>query len=493
VPSCCGESCSCHDSLYVLNDDVYISEGWDVGYAPQFSTMGCCCSGPYYFSADNLPDGLSIDPQTGAITGTLGYDFADQANSPVTLSSTIRLHQHDLCTGETIEATGTIYWHIYDNNRLPTASSFSLENLTDSSRSSSPRTKDKLRFTVSQVSDPDGDPVRVTIEWQVNGQTVQTTSGTESSFDLSVPGHGDVGDTITVIVKLNDGSGDFEVYSTTVTVDNTPPVVTSIIVEGAQAFEDGVYYFLVGQHAVITVYAQDDDLDPGQGNDDLWLDIQGEMPPTQDGWHISGYDRQTGKFVVEGIIGDHGDPYEPTKYYDLNICARDNSGVGDPPILLAVTRPGVPSVLVVPPAGLLGSGTAADPYLLSASGGPVTFEVVISGVGFGGGIPWAGVIWWRLYDSDPWPNPDDLLQDDTREVPTLVGGPLRARGAWEVRTTVTLTPDPASDEIHGRDGSTGGGIGEGPVKELYFYIWWYTGIVSSEAHSSPIFYVKWVP
>jgi hypothetical protein len=84
-----------------------------------------------------------------------------------------------------------------------------------------------LNVQVSQVSDPDGDPVSVTIEWQVNGQTVQTTSGTVSSFDLSVPGHGDVGDTITVIVKLNDGSGDFEVYSTTVTVDNTPPVVTN--------------------------------------------------------------------------------------------------------------------------------------------------------------------------------------------------------------------------------------------------------------------------
>ena len=348
MPSCSGESCSCHDSLYVLNDDVYRSEGWDVGYDPQFSTMGCCCSGAYYFSADNLPNGLSIDPQTGTITGTLGYDFANQANSPVTLSSTIRLHQQDSCTGETIEATGTIYWHIYDNNRLPIASSFSLENLTDSSRIASPRTKDKLRFSVGQVSDPDGDPVRVTIEWRVNGQTVDTANGTVSSFDLSVPGHGDVGDTISVIVKFNDGSGEFEAYSTTITVDNTPPVA-NVTVEGHQAYEDGIYWFLVGQRATIEVYVQDDDLAPGQGNDSLRLEIQGEMPPAQDGWNISDYDSTTGKFVVEGTIADHGDPDQATKFYQVNICAYDRSGAGDPPIVLAVTGPRLRSILVGPP------------------------------------------------------------------------------------------------------------------------------------------------
>ena len=325
MPSCCTESGSCHEPLQELYDDVYVTEGWDVSYTPEF--MGCCCSGAYYFSAVDLPDGLSIDPQTGTISGTLGYDFANQDNSPVILSSTIRLHQQDSCAGETIEATGTIYWHIYDNNRLPTASSFSLENRTDSSRHSSPRTKDLLEFTVGQVSDPDGDPVLVTIEWQVNGQTVQTTTGTESYFDLSVPDHGDVGDTITVIVKLNDGSGDFEVYSTTVTVDNTPPVVTSIVVEGEQAFEDNVFYFVEGQEATIRIRVQDDDLEQSPGRETVRVSLaEGALPP---GLEFEGPDYvevdETGEAVIRGTIQPHGG-YQPTQYYLPRFRAWDNAG-----------------------------------------------------------------------------------------------------------------------------------------------------------------------
>ena len=325
MPSCCTESGSCHEPLQELYDDVYVTEGWDVSYTPEF--MGCCCSGAYYFSAVDLPDGLSIDPQTGTISGTLGYDFANQDNSPVILSSTIRLHQQDSCAGETIEATGTIYWHIYDNNWLPTASSFSLENLSDSSRNSSPRTKDLLKVSVGQVSDPDGDPVLVTIEWQVNGQTVQTTTGTESYFDLSVPDHGDVGNTITVIVKLNDGSGDFEVYSTTVTVDNTPPVVTSIVVEAEQAFEDNVFYFVEGQEATIRIRVQDDDLEQSPGRETVRVSLaEGALPP---GLEFEGPDYvevdETGEAVIRGTIQPHGG-YQPTQYYLPRFRAWDNAG-----------------------------------------------------------------------------------------------------------------------------------------------------------------------
>jgi hypothetical protein len=477
VPSCCGEPCSCHQDLYVLDDEAYVREADPVQFIPSFSIMGCCCSGAYYFSADNLPDGLSIDPQTGAITGTLGYDFADQANSPVTLSSTIRLHQQDLCTGETIEATGTIYWHIYDNNRLPTASSFSLENLTDSSRSSSPRTKDNLRFTVGQVSDPDGDPVFVTIEWQVNGQTVQTTSGTVSSFDLSVPGHGDVGDTITVIVKLNDGSGDFEVYSTTVTVDNTPPVVTSIIVEGAQAsiYDENrgreVHYFLVGQQAVIRVYVEDDDLSPGQGNDQLRLEIFPEenLPPTVAGWTLSGY--QDGYFLLTGEIAPHGNPYTDTMYYDVNICARDLYGEGDPLLTFAVTDPRFRSVDVVKVSAIPGSGTASDPYVIR-SGTAATFLLRAVGVGFGAGVPippprgGPATVYYSLYEDDV--IIDDLLVNSAPMDINILGGPTGDWFAWHEFTLEAL----ADGIIRGPDGSSGGGL-EGDRHELYFQLWYF--------------------
>jgi hypothetical protein len=416
-----------------------------VQFIPSFSIMGCCCSGAYYFSADNLPDGLSIDPQTGAITGTLGYDFVDQANSPVTLSSTIRLHQQDLCTGETIEATGTIYWHIYDNNRLPTASSFSLENLTDSSRSSSPRTKDNLRFTVGQVSDPDGDPVFVTIEWQVNGQTVQTTSGTVSSFDLSVPGHGDVGDTITVIVKLNDGSGDFEVYSTTVTVDNTPPVVTSIIVEGAQAFEDGVYYFVEGQEATIRIRVQDDDLEQSPDRETVRVSLaEGALPP---GLELSGPDYYpevdaNGEAVIRGTIQPHG-AAEATQYYRPRFRVWDSSGADNvsPFIQVGATDFRATSVIV--------HGLSSDPAAPTSIRGttlaaPYRFTISV----YGCGSPVAGGKQFLWYVKDN--KTGTYLFSAVAATAPAGTGPL---GVWRKDITIWLYDD--AGKVGGMDRSVG--------------------------------------
>jgi hypothetical protein len=53
--------------------------------------------------------------------------------------------------------------------------------------------------------------VTFTYVWKVNGNTVRTTSETSSTtdtLDLSEPGNGDRGDTITVEMTPNDGTDD---------------------------------------------------------------------------------------------------------------------------------------------------------------------------------------------------------------------------------------------------------------------------------------------
>src|SRR5206468_3335164 len=72
----------------------------------------------------------------------------------------------------------------------------------------SPKTNDTLTATATKA-DADGDTVTLTYVWKVNGLVKKTTSGSSSltdTFDLSQPGNGDLGDTITVEVTPNDGT-----------------------------------------------------------------------------------------------------------------------------------------------------------------------------------------------------------------------------------------------------------------------------------------------
>ena len=97
---------------------------------------------------------------------------------------------------------------------------------------SSPKEKDVLRVTLGSYSDPDGDTVTFKYAWYVGSTLVATTPTlTGVSFDK--------GDVIEVEVTPTDGVDDgTAVTSATVTVDNTAPVVSSVVLTPSKAGTD---------------------------------------------------------------------------------------------------------------------------------------------------------------------------------------------------------------------------------------------------------------
>src|SRR5713101_876118 len=105
-------------------------------------------------------------------------------------------------------------------NSAPVVSSVSLAP-------SAPRTNDTITATAT-ASDADGDPLTYTFTWKVDGVVRAVTSGpnASSSFDLSVAGHGDRGQTVLVEVVAADGTVQSATVSASVVVANSPPTVS---------------------------------------------------------------------------------------------------------------------------------------------------------------------------------------------------------------------------------------------------------------------------
>ncbi|MFL6005040.1 MAG: LamG-like jellyroll fold domain-containing protein [Gaiellaceae bacterium] len=100
-------------------------------------------------------------------------------------------------------------------NSAPTVS-VALDNST-------PGTNDTLTATAT-TADADGDGVAVTYVWKVNGTTKRTTTNSigSDSFDLSVAGNGDLGDTVSVAATPDDGTATGASNSATATVVGAP-------------------------------------------------------------------------------------------------------------------------------------------------------------------------------------------------------------------------------------------------------------------------------
>jgi len=91
---------------------------------------------------------------------------------------------------------------------------------------SSPRTSDVLQTSVA-AHDRDGDALTFSYEWLRNGAPVAGATG--PSLDLSVAGHGDRGDTITVRVRASDGQTTSVPATASVVVANTAPTASVIL------------------------------------------------------------------------------------------------------------------------------------------------------------------------------------------------------------------------------------------------------------------------
>src|SRR5207249_3751089 len=114
----------------------------------------------------------------------------------------------------------------------PTVAVDSAPTATVALNTSTPRTNDTLTATATKA-DADGDAVTLTYVWKVNGTPKKTTAGSSSlsdTFDLSVAGNGDRGDTILVEVTPNDGTVDGAAASAMVTVVNSVPSAGTVAI-----------------------------------------------------------------------------------------------------------------------------------------------------------------------------------------------------------------------------------------------------------------------
>ena len=121
-----------------------------------------------------------------------------------------------------------------------------------------PRTNDVLQFFVSAIDGdfaalPAGrrDPVTFAYEWSRNGTVIP--GETASTLDLSRPGIGDRGDTITARVTVSDPQGLTTNATASVVIVNAPPVVTMTLSDKSPGPKDVL---------VMTATASDPDGDP---------------------------------------------------------------------------------------------------------------------------------------------------------------------------------------------------------------------------------------
>jgi hypothetical protein len=100
-------------------------------------------------------------------------------------------------------------------NRPPVVASVAIDP-------SSPRTNDRLAAVV-EAHDADGDALVLSYQWLQNGTAIVGATG--ATLDLAVPGSGDRGDELAVLVTASDGKATSEpVISAAVTVVNSAPV-----------------------------------------------------------------------------------------------------------------------------------------------------------------------------------------------------------------------------------------------------------------------------
>ncbi|WP_432199573.1 Ig-like domain-containing protein [Erythrobacter sp. W53] len=152
-------------------------------------------------TATGLPPGLSIDPATGIISGTLDIDASQGSPYTVTLTA-------DDGNGGTVDQTFT--WTV--TNPAPTA-------VNDAAT-----TDEEVPVNINVLgndTDPDGDPLTVISASAPNGTVVIEADGT-----LTYTPNDDFNGTDTITYEISDGNGGVSTAAVVVTVNpvNDPPV-----------------------------------------------------------------------------------------------------------------------------------------------------------------------------------------------------------------------------------------------------------------------------
>ncbi|MHA6316122.1 Ig-like domain-containing protein, partial [Altererythrobacter sp. CAU 1778] len=169
------------------------------------------------FSAAGLPAGLTIDPATGLITGTID-NSASQVNGGV---YTVTITADD---GNGGTVTQTVTFNVA--NPAPTANNDSASTTEDTP---------VVIPVLANDTDPDGDTLTVTDASAANGTVVINADGT-----ITYAPNANFFGTDTITYQISDGEGGFSTAVVTVTVGevNDPPVATGVIADQANGDSD---------------------------------------------------------------------------------------------------------------------------------------------------------------------------------------------------------------------------------------------------------------
>jgi len=161
------------------------------------------------YAATGLPPGLTIDPGTGAIAGTIGYTA--NAASPYAVTVTVTDDGSPVLTGET-----TFSWVVADVNRDPVAVNDAVSVAEDSSA---------FIDASSNDSDPDGDSLAVlSVSSPAHGSASVSGGGIVYVPDGNYNGS----DSLTYTVSDGRGGSDVGAINVTVTPVNDAPVLAAI-------------------------------------------------------------------------------------------------------------------------------------------------------------------------------------------------------------------------------------------------------------------------
>ncbi len=161
-----------------------------------------------------------------------GTDIAGETGSSLDLSTVGNGDRGDLIRVRVTVSDGTA------TSGALTSSPVSVQNTAPSATATlddhSPATGATVTATAT-TADADGDAVGLTYVWKVDGTTKQTTTtaAVTDTFDLSVAGNGDNGQTVTVTVTPNDGTDDGSPVVDSANVGNAAPVVDSVVINQA--------------------------------------------------------------------------------------------------------------------------------------------------------------------------------------------------------------------------------------------------------------------